>query len=180
MKVLGRYQGFLSDHSLGIELGLKLPTGKFNQTFEGGDVLDRGLQTGSGTTDLVAGVYYFGEFSADWGYFAQATVQTALNSRQDYRPGTAENVTFGVRYMGFDRVMPQLQLNGRFSGRDTGGEADNFDSGGSLVYISPGVAVDITKTTSAYGFVQIPLYQNVNGYQLSPTWTLTVGIRIVF
>ena len=180
VKMLGHYQGFLADHSLGVELGLKLPTGKFNQTFESGDALDRGLQAGSGTTDLVAGVYYFGALSPDWGYFAEATVQTALNSRQDYRPGTAENLTAGFRYMGFGRIMPQLQINGRIASRDTGAESDNFDSGGSLLYISPGVSVTLTKTASAYGFVQIPVYQNVNGYQLAPSWILTMGIRIAF
>ena len=180
MKVLGRYQGLLPDHSLGFELGLKLPTGKFDQTFASGDALDRGLQAGSGTTDLIAGVYYFGELGTDWGYFGQATVQTALNSRQDYRPGTAENLTLGVRYMGFGRIIPQLQVNGRIANRDTGMQADNFDSGGSLVYITPGVSVTLTKEASFYGLVQIPVYQNVNGYQLSPTWTLTLGVRIAF
>ena len=180
MKLLGRYQGLLSDHSLGFELGLKLPTGKFDQTFESGAALDRGLQAGTGTTDLIAGVYYFGELGADWGYFGEAIVQTAFDSREQYRPGTAENLTAGLRYMGFGRIMPQLQINGRIAGRDTGLQSDNFDTRGSLVYVSPGVAVDISKTASAYAFVQIPVYQNVNGYQLSPTWTLTVGMRISF
>ncbi len=180
MKVIGRYQGLLSDNSLGIELGLKLPTGKSDQLFQSGDALDRGLQLGTGTTDLIAGVYYFGNMCKDLNYFAEATVQTAFNSHDQYRPGTAENITFGVRYMGLGRIMPQLQINGRIAARDTGLQSDNFDSGGSLVYISPGVSVDITKNTSAYGFVQIPIYQNVNGYQLSPTWMLTVGLRIAF
>jgi len=180
IKLVGRYQGFTSKHNLGVELGIKLPTGSYTDNFKSGEALDRGLQPGTGTTDLIAGLYYFDNFATDWGYFARATVQTAFNSRNDYKPGTNENVSLGLRYTGFSWIIPQLQLNSRFANRDSGEEADAANSGGTLLYISPGVTVEVTKQLSAYVFVQVPLYQNVKGNQLSPTWTLSTGLRAAF
>lgn len=180
IKLMGRYQGFTESHNFGIEMGLKLPTGKFSDKFHSGEALDRGLQPGTGTTDFIGGLYYFDSFSEKWGYFAQANVQVALDSRDGYRPGTAENINFGVRYTGFHGIVPQIQINGRIAARDTGVNSDNFDSGGSFLLISPGITFEPTQRFSTYVFVQVPLYQNVNGYQLSPTWSLTAGVRYAF
>lgn len=179
-KVIVHYQGLTPGHNLGIELGLKLPTGSFSETFASGETLDRGLQLGTGTTDLIAGVYYFDQWAAHWGWFAKATVQAALGERGEYRPGTAENVSLGIRYTGMGRFIPQLQLNGSISGRDTGTHADNFDSGGTILNVSPGFSVEMTKKTSAFVFVQAPVFQNLNGYQLAPRATLFAGVHATF
>ena len=37
--------------------------------------MDRGLQLGSGTTDLLVGAYKFGTFRPKWGYFVSALAQ---------------------------------------------------------------------------------------------------------
>ncbi len=180
ISLLATYQGFLPKHNLGVQLGVTLPTGSFTDTFRSGEALDRGLQPGTGTTGLVAGIYYFDTIGKDWGYFGQVTMQTAFNYRSDYKPGTAENFSLGLRYTRLERVIPQFQVNARIAGRDLGADADNFDSGGSLIYLSPGVTVEVTKKVSAYLFVQVPVYQNLNGYQLAPTWTLSAGIHTSF
>ena len=180
MSLIAHYQGFMPNHNFGVELGLKFPTGSFTDTFRDGEALDRGLEPGTGTTDIIAGVYYFDSFSPTWSYFGEATVQTALDSRDQYKPGTAENVTLGVRYTGWGRWIPQFQINGRYANRDTGLNSDNFDSGGTLLYLSPGITFQVTPKAAAYAFIQVPVYQNVNGYQLAPTWTLTAGIRVTF
>jgi hypothetical protein len=53
-------------------------------------------------------------------------------------------------------------------------------SGGTLAYLAPGVSVRVGGGASVYGFVQIPIYQNVNSLQLTPGYTLTVGARQTF
>ncbi len=180
LRVTGRYQGLSSDRSSGITFGLKLPTGETNDTFKDGSPLDRGLQLGTGTTDLLLGGYYFGSINRDWDYFAQATVQIALNKHDDFRPGNGLNATAGVRYMGFESFIPQLQLNTRIEKRESGAEADVDNSGATLIYISPGVNVPINKTVQAFGFIQVPIYQHVNGYQVEPNVLLSTGLRFSF
>ncbi len=180
ISLVARYQGFTPSHHLGVQLGIKLPTGSFTKTFRSGESLDRGLQPGSGTTDLIAGVYYFDDLGKDWNWFAQATVQTAFNYRSDYKPGTAENLDAGIRYTHFKRLIPQFQINTHIASRDRGAEADTDNSGGVVINLSPGVTFEVSDKIASFIFVQIPVYQNLNGYQLAPKWSLTAGIRVSF
>lgn len=180
VRVTARYQGLTQDRSSGLIFGLKLPTGENKDTFSNGGSLDRGLQLGTGTTDLLLGGYHFGSINRDWDYFAQAVLQIALNSHDQFRPGNGLNATAGVRYMGFENIIPQLQFNARFEKRESGEQADVANSGASLVYISPGVTVPINKSMQAFGFVQVPVYQRVNGYQLEPEVLLSGGLRYSF
>jgi hypothetical protein len=184
LRVMGRYTGFDAQRSTGFEFGLKLPTGSFGTDFrtgpQRGAPLDRGLQLGTGTTDLLLGVYTFGSFAPDWGYFGQALLSQPLDSREDFRPGTGLNLNFGVRYMASATVQPQLQINGRFEKRESGANADVDNSGASLLYLSPGVNWNISRRFSAYAFVQTPIYQRVNGLQIEATKLVAVGLHYIF
>lgn len=181
VRVIGRFQGFNDAHNWGLQLGLKLPTGAIHDTFRDGtamgELLDRGLQSGTGTTDVLLGVYHFDSLSDNWDYFAQGMLQQPLNSAEHYRIGTAININAGVRYMAYSRVTPQFQINAKMSERDRGEQADSANSGGTLAYFSPGLSVNITPKLSTYGFVQIPLYQDVNGLQLAPRYTASIGLH---
>lgn len=181
VRVLARYQGFSPDHNWGVQAGIKLPTGSTDNTFfagpQTGEIVDRGLQPGTGTTDLLVGLYHFGTLSRDWDYFAQALVQVPRNSDDDFRPGNGLNVNFGVRYAGFERVTPHVQINIRTEARESGANADVENSGATLAYLSPGVTVAIARGFSLYGFFQVPIYQRVNGYQIEPRYTVSVGIH---
>jgi hypothetical protein len=181
VRALARYQGFSPDHNWGVQAGLKLPTGSTDNVFfagpQTGEIVDRGLQPGTGTTDLLFGLYRFGSLSRDWDYFAQVLGQVALNSSDGFRPGNGLNVNFGVRYAGFEHVTPQLQINVRAESRESGPNADVENSGATLAYLSPGVTVDIAKGFSLYGFFQVPIYQRVTGYQIEPRYTVSVGVH---
>jgi hypothetical protein len=187
VKIIGRYQGFTATHNLGLLLGAKLPTGSHTETGTSTDPavtdpvpIDRGLQPGTGTTDAIVGVYYNDAINKDWGYFSQVMYQAALNSKDGYKPGNSLNASLGVRYAGFDYVAPQLQLNVRYSQHDTGANADTFSTGGTLLYISPGIVAAVSDQISLYGFVQVPIYQDVNGVQLAPRFIPSVGMRYSF
>jgi hypothetical protein len=187
VRLVGRYQGLRPQHNLGLLLGLKLPTGSYTQTGTSTDPgnpgsvpIDRGLQPGTGTTDAIVGAYYFDDFSKDWSYFVQSTYQSALDSRDQYRPGNGFNLNLGLRYLGFDAMQPQLQLNGRHVARDSGANADTVSTGGTLLYLSPGLVVPVGKRTSVYGFVQLPIHQNVNGVQLTPRYNCSLGVHLSF
>jgi hypothetical protein len=184
VRVIGRYQGFTETKNVGVQFGVKLPTGNYKNTFSGGPQadtpLDRGLQPGTGTTDVLLGAYYFGTLNQDWDYFAQGLVQAALNSQDDYKPGASVNLNAGVRYLLNETFTPQIQINARAVRRDSGANADIANSGGSLVYLSPGVTVNMTKNLNTFAFLQLPIYQNVNGFQLAPRWTASIGARYEF
>ena len=61
MQLLGMYRfdpGSTSPASAGLRFGVKLPTGSIAQRNAGGELAERSLQPGSGSTDLVAGAFY--------------------------------------------------------------------------------------------------------------------------
>lgn len=190
IRFIGRYTGFSADKTAGIIAGIKLPTGSTNANFSDGVTpLDRSLQIGTGSTDLILGGFFTGTV-ADYGWFAQGTVQYAVATKSiggvDYRPGDAYSLNTGIRYAKFGaQFTPMLQLNYIHRQSDSGAGA-GFDglgnpiTGGTLVYLAPGASVRVGGGTSVYGFIQLPVYQNVNSLQLSPRYTLTLGVKHSF
>ncbi len=184
VRVLGRYQGFSEDHSFGVQFGLKLPTGGTRQTFnagaEAGMPLDAGLQLGTGTLDLLLGCYAFGSLAPEWGCFGQVLFQKPLAEKNGFKPADGVNANFGVRYSGFASVTPHLQLNLRAEGRESGVNADLPNSGATLVYLSPGLTFNLSHAFQVYVFGQLPVAQRVNGLQLEPKWSASVGLHYTF
>jgi hypothetical protein len=181
LRLLARYQIFHPSRSFGIQFGLKLPTGEFNQDFatgpQAGNLVDRGLQLGTGTTDAILGLSYFGRPVSYLGYFAQATVQHALASRDEFIPSSTLNLNVGVRYLNTSIVTPQVQLNARWDSRERGYYADIENSGDAAFYVSPGLTIQMGTSESLFAFVQLPVFQRVNGLQLDPRWLFSIGFR---
>ncbi len=195
VRVIGRYTGFSADKTAGIIVGIKLPTGSTNANFNAGDALntplDRSLQIGTGSTDVIFGGFLTGTIE-EYGWFAQGTVQHAVATKtiggQDYTPGDTYSLNTGIRHAKFGaKFTPMLQLNFINRRADSGTAATPPDAltggsatGGTLVYLAPGALVRVGGGTSVYGFIQLPVYQNVNSLQLSPRYTLTLGIKKSF
>ncbi len=181
VRLLVRYQQTSPTHSFGLQFGLKLPTGRFDQNFADGPqtsgLLDRGLQLGTGTTDLLAGASWFARPAVNLGCFAQVMLDQPLAARARFLPSTSLTLSGGIRWLNSSRFTPQLQLNIKTEGREHGAEADTANSGGTLAYLSPGVTVELATHASAFIFMQLPVYQRVNGLQLEPKWLLSVGLR---
>lgn len=181
VRLTGRWQGFGGGGITGVQVGLKLPTGSFHEHFTGGpsagQEVDRGLDPGTGTTDALVGAYHYGRIAPKVDVILQALAQIPLNSREGYRPSTAVNLSAGFHYTGWAGITPQLQVNFRVAGKDSGVNADPDHSGGELLYVAPGGIVRLSRRASAFAYVQVPVYQRVIGYQLVPAYTASVGVN---
>jgi len=187
VRVLGRYQFTpteSAEHTLaqwGLTFGAKLPTGSHTVTNAEGEAAERTLQPGTGTTDALLGSFVRRALPLkDMSWFAQALVQFPLNTRDDYKPGKRLSIDTGLRYESSERLALLLQANVLFRGRDSGEQAEPEDSGGKSVWLSPGVSFAVTKSIQAYGFVQLPLYQYVNGVQLVAERSFVFGLSTRF
>jgi hypothetical protein len=187
IRVLGRYQlrSENREHAslsyYGLNFGLKLPTGKWDLVNSDDEAAERSLQPGTGTTDALLGAYYsqlLGHSNSSW--FVQAMWQAPLNHRDDYRPGQRLGIDLGYRYEVSDRIGLMIQLNALYKGRDSGAQAEPEDSGGNFLFVSPGISIAVSKAFQLYGFVQLPLYQYVNGVQLTADWSVVAGISARF
>jgi hypothetical protein len=181
VRVVGRYQVPAGDPlkpiTYGINFGVKLPTGRTHIANGHGDVAERSLQPGTGTTDAIVGAYFHQRLPQTNGaWFAQATYQQALNTHDEFKPGSRFNFDVGYRHGFTDEFGALIQLNASIKRRDKGAEAEPEDSGGRFVFISPGLSYAITPSIQVYGFVQLPIHQYVNGVQLTARRAYVAGV----
>jgi hypothetical protein len=187
IRVAGRYQfqpgspNPVRPQVAGLLAGLKLPTGKTNVTNATGEVAERSLQPGTGTTDAFVGAYYQAQFPEHGvSLFTQGAYAFPLNSHNDYRPGDRFTLDVGMRYDVSSAFSLLLQLNALWRGRDSGLQAEPEDSGGRWIFVSPGASFMVTRDVQLFGLVQLPIYQYVNGVQLTANWGATAGIGVRF
>ncbi|MDE2563979.1 MAG: hypothetical protein KGL48_17210 [Sphingomonadales bacterium] len=184
-RIVARWQGLSTPGGVtGLQFGLVLPTGGFHRTFtsgpEAGSPIDRGLQPGTGTVQGVVGAYHYGRVGQDFALVLQAQGQFALNDREGYRPGTVGEASAAVQFIALRGVTPELQVNFRANARDSGVNSDRANSGGEQVYLSPGLSAKVSDRVSAFALVQVPVYQRVNGLQLTPRVTTSAGLQARF
>jgi hypothetical protein len=182
VRVMGRYQLLSVANPLkptngGITFGLKLPTGKFDIANDKGQVAERSMQPGSGTTDLMLGGYYHQRLTAlGVSWFAQGQYQHALNSRDNYKPGAQLGLDVGVRKGIAGNLGLLVQLNYVRKGADSGSEAEPESSGGRFLYATPGLSYALTSKQQVYMFYQAPLHRHVTGVQLTANRALVFGL----
>lgn len=187
IRVLGRFQNASGQpetgrlNFYGLNFGLKLPTGKHDISNGEGAVAERSLQPGTGTTDALIGGFFSQVVpESDSSWFVQALVQSPLDSHDGYRPGNRYTADLGYRYEATPNVGLMLQANMLVRRRDRGAQAEPEDSGGRFVHVSPGISYAFSKRMQIYGFVQLPVYQHVNGVQLVADWAAVVGLTTRF
>lgn len=186
MRILGRYQTALAGsdsapRTWGLIAGVKLPTGRTSVANGEGEVAERTLQPGTGTTDIVLGAFFHQQLpaqSASW--FAQAQVQRALREHDGFRPGAQLSVDVGYAKAFTEKLSAIVQLNAVMKRRDSGAEAEPDDSGSRSLFLSPGVSYQVTDTVRLYAFYQHPLHQHVNGVQLTADRAVVVGVSTRF
>ena len=167
IRIQALYSGFSSDMSTGLSLGFKLPSGGFGDTD-----FDRDTAIGSGSTDLLLGLYHVGKLVHDntWVWFGQAQWDKPMLIQGGYRPGAEVDGALGLYYNDFylgrtTKLAPILQLIGSTRTRDAGPAADPDSTGYDRLMISPGLELDV-DSVKLYGDVEFPIYQHMNGDQL--------------
>jgi len=176
--------------SFWLSAGVKLPTGARHET-NGDEEAEVTIQPGSGSTDVIVGAtYQWGivrntSVSGPMGSAAQIPFFTSLTYRRngrgthEYRRGDELQLSAGSEYP----ISPSLHVIGQINLRhtdkdDVGATIENPDlTGGTYVYVSPGLRLLAGGGASLYGYVQIPVVQRVNGVQLVSRVNLLVGIQ---
>jgi hypothetical protein len=169
IRVEGIYTGFAADLSTGVSFGFKLPTGNDNYN---PSVVDRDTQIGSGSTDVLLGGFHRGNLTADenWDWFAQALLDVPTLIQAQYRPGVELDSAAGIDYKGFTlggvRISPVAQAIFSYRASDSGAAADPDNSGYERLLLSPGIEFHI-HPIKIYADVELPVFQDVNGNQLT-------------
>ena len=170
--------------------GVKLPTGSSDMT-NGQEAAEVPIQPGSGATDAIVGLAYEGGIvrgSGAQGMLGHKALIPLFVSATYRRNGAAHQYTIGdewqlnagTAYPVRSSVEVLLQANARVRGRDQSLDPeDHALTGGRYLFLSPGVRVSAGRA-SWYALIQLPLYQRVNGIQLTSQRNVISGVQMRF
>ena len=167
IRLRGYYTGFSEDMSTGINFGVKLPTGPTKTPG-----FDFDTQIGTGSTDLLLGIYHLNNISADrlWTGFSQFSLQQSVLTQNDYIPGSEIAAVYGVYYHGIalgatGSLVPMLQAKASVRASDHGANGDADNTGYTRLMAAPGLEASF-GSFKIYADVSLPFYQYMAGNQL--------------
>ena len=155
---------------------VKAPTGNYKliSTFDH-TINEPTLQPGTGSVDFVGAADFSrqGVLGLDWTVSGSYQLNTANDL--DYRFGDDAIASIGVSRGVVGRLSGSFQVKYWHKGRSAflGGPVPS--TGGTLVYLTPGLQLAAPARMSAYAFVQVPAYRYVNEAQLTPSVALLLG-----
>ena len=180
--------------SLWLTTAVKLPTGSVHESSDNGEDAEVTITPGTGSTDAIVGLTWQGGVVRDTSlggsmghstlipYFAGVSLRRNGRGRDDYRRGSEVQVNAGSEYPLNASLHVLGQLNARMTSKDDVGNTDEDRdlTGGRYLFVSPGLRLLFGRGSSAYAIVQLPLYQRVNGLQLTSKANYVIGMRQQF
>ena len=159
----------------------KLPTGAYKLLDSEGAVNEPTIQPGSGSYDGQIGLYYARHrFPKAVEWFVSGSWRINGRNPLEYRVGDEAVATAGVSYAAGQRWVFSCQLSGRHAGRDDYRGEGVPSTGSDAAALAPGVRFRTGDRLELYGYVQIPVYQNVNEAQLAPRVGVVFGFAKSF
>jgi len=160
--------------------GIKFPTGKTDNRDETTQfVLPPTLQVGTGSIDFI----FFADARTSFEFRKSLTLQQTfsykLNTTGD-QFASHENYTFGNEFQSFtslsDQILiakmlhtPSLLMRIRHAGNNEIEDLTDINSGGLWMYLVPGWTMEFSRVVSAGMFMEVPVYRDLNGFQLTTT-----------
>ena len=166
-------------------VGLELPTGA-NHRGDGQGTLPPGVQPGSGALDL------FGGLIATWqtlDYQIDGQIGYQFNRQADgFDPGDVLRADLSAQYRLWPRQLGGgvpgflygvIESNWIHTGKDQRGGRSDTDSGGTTVFLSPGLQY-VTRRWIVEAAVSVPVGKHLNGNALEPGNIVRAGFRVNF
>ena len=177
VRLIGEFSVFRGErNSVSLGIGAKFPTGEYKLRDHDGELNEPTIQPGTGSWDGLVSARYGGQVvPGRLQGFLSGSYQLTTENPEEYRFGNTLLANTGLNLHLDDRWTPSLQVNLRHAERDEFNGMDVPSTGGTWVYLTPGMTFRITEAASIYTHVQIPVYQYVNDVNLVPRYGLMIG-----
>ncbi|OLD58907.1 MAG: hypothetical protein AUI33_17010, partial [Ignavibacteria bacterium 13_1_40CM_2_61_4] len=171
--------------------GVKLATGVTDEKNVAGEEAEITIQPGTGSVDEFIGFNYrqtilsVPTISGEYGALPVTlgvTYQFNGAGRDDYRAGNILHAHVATSYQLARRASVLLQANGKFQDyADVGSTGEPRDNtGGTWIFLSPGIGLQMSDALGGSFYIQIPFYQNVHGIQQTAKFNLLFGLSYNF
>ncbi len=175
----------MGNRRLALFLSATLPSG---ETRDEGEALPVPLRLGSGTT-VLKGEAVYSYVQDRVGIHGAVGYALPTGSHDGVRRGDAFSFDLGLGY----RLRPgsletlrertlqaYLELNGTVTQPAVRDDVPLESTGGTLIYLSPGLQWIPRPNLAVEGSVQVPVSRRVRGTQLAPEWSGALGLRVLF
>jgi len=206
LNLFGQYRFYQSSdrlHNAALQLGVRVPTGTTSELTTSGRKFAVDHQPGSGGWGGLFGTSWssnFGQLSVDASLLY--TLSTAGERNTDV--GDALNYNLALAWPLYRReaheshhghehdhvhqsdhgllrnVDAVIELNGDWRDRVEVNGIEEANTGGNMLYLSPGLRAGLAGGWSAYASVGLPLAENLNGQQSEPEYRVIAGISKSF
>lgn len=203
LNLFGQYRFFRSGdkrHSAALLVGVRAPTGDTSETDSAGRKFEIDHQPGSGSWGGMFGV----SWSSTMGLLAvDANVLYTLSTegKRDTNVGDIVNYNLSLAWplyafeadhhdhadhqhvhshgwlRGVDIV---LEMNGDWRERVESAGEHQANTGGNVIYLSPGLRAGFAAGWSAFASVGLPVIEDLNGQQSEPEYRILAGISKSF
>lgn len=170
---------------LSIYGGIKFPVGLSRVYDSAGHRVEPASTPGTGAWDEMVGLAYTFIATPTLSFDASAQY-TFRGEKFDYRLGNRfdAGLSAGWRVYGTQGNYPQVNLQGEISVRHLEKSeehgADSEDTGGTALFLSPGLRVAFSPHTSWSAGVQLPVVQDLNGNQVETSFRVVTGLSVSF
>lgn len=173
------------DGHLSLLGGIKLPTGEDGELLSDGEPLEPSSQPGSGSWDFLAGVAYSRFLTSHLTLDASASY-TFRTEANDFKVGDRFDAGLAINWRLTDAIdtFPNISLFGEIAFttlmKDESAGVANENSGGSTLYLAPGVRARINSTMALSVAPQFPVWQDLNGEQVETDYKVTALLSLTF
>jgi hypothetical protein len=155
-----------------VSVGTSIPTGNENAVDSNGNRFDQHAQLGTGEWGPYAGLLY------TWinnGFTFSANFNALFHTVNPYQYQFGTAFTWGTQAQVHldDPFAVSLAVEGRFADHDISNGDSQFNTGGTVIDLTPGIGWNPLEDWGLYGKVQIPVLTNLFGTQ-------TVGATVLF
>lgn len=172
--------------SLQFGLGTKIPLGSSTETNDQNITLNADLQPGSNAWDAI----FLSSFSSSFNFrpslsFTTRIIYRSTGTNDSYLGNTTYK--FGNEFQAFlnfsdqftflkTLINPSISFKYRDAQLDQIGGFDLDNTGGNWVSVIPNFSINITPNLAFSTKAELPIYNNVDGTQLTPTYRITTGL----
>lgn len=195
LALFGRYT-FLRHHTLAATtlmaatFGVKMPTGSTDGRGESGEFLDAHTQLGTGSTDVLVGVsasHAVNRFNLSANLLAAIATEGEFGTTT-HQFGDSINYDVTAKY----RILPaavadsasrwfvSFGVNGEWRGHEDEDGTEVVDSGGHVVYLTPGLQVMIGAKLILEATYQAAVFHDLDGTQLGEDYKATASLTYLF
>ncbi len=172
----------MGNRRLALFASATLPTG---ETEEGDEPLPPPLRLGGGTT-FFRGEAVYSYVQNQVGIHAGAGYVVPAGTEQGVRPGDAFTFDLALGYRFLPRRLETLrertwqaylELNGSVVQSSTQDAVPMEGTGGTTIFLSPGLQWIPLLNLAVEGSVQFPVVRHPRGTQMMPEWSTSIGVR---